>query len=53
MKRKYQTLIICIILLLILSLQGIQAKSLPLFGIVITIDAGHGGTLYTRRKIIE
>ncbi len=50
LKRKYYTLIITILILLLLSIQMISAKTLPLMGIIITIDPGHGGrdsgTLY-------
>ena len=43
LKRKYYTLIITILILLLLSIQMISAKTLPLMGIIITIDPGHGG----------
>lgn len=49
-KNKYKSLLVIIIITLILSLQFISAKTLPLIGITITVDPGHGGrdsgTLY-------
>lgn len=49
-KRKYFTLFLIVLALLIFSVQIISAETLPLMGTVITIDPGHGGrdsgTLY-------
>jgi len=41
--KKYKSLIIILCLLLIFSIQTIKAEELPLFGVIITVDAGHGG----------
>lgn len=50
LKRKYQTLLIISMLITIITLQFVSAKTLPLIGVTITIDPGHGGrdsgTLY-------
>lgn len=42
-KNKYKSLLIVILILILLSLQIISAKDLPLIDTVITIDPGHGG----------
>lgn len=41
LKRKIKTIIIITIIVLLSSLDLISAKTLPLLGIVITIDPGH------------
>lgn len=41
--KKYKSLIIIFCLLIIFSIQTIKAEELPLFGVIITVDAGHGG----------
>lgn len=43
LKNKYRTILITIFVLLILSLQIVSAKDLPLIDTIITIDPGHGG----------
>lgn len=43
LKRKYYSIIIIILMLSIFSIQFISAKNLPLIGVIITIDPGHGG----------
>ena len=43
MKKKIKIIIIVFLLLMSFSVTTIKAKKLPLFGIVITIDPGHGG----------
>ena len=54
LKRKIKTIIIITIIVLLSSLDLISAKTLPLLGIVITIDPGHGGrdpgTMYNSIK---
>lgn len=54
LKRKIKTIIIITIIVLLSSLDLISAKNLPLLGIVITIDPGHGGrdpgTMYNSIK---
>ena len=42
LKRKIKSIIIITIIVLLSSLDLISAKTLPLLGIVITIDPGHG-----------
>lgn len=55
LKIKYKTLLMIAFILIVLSLQLISAKSLPLLDTIITIDPGHGGrdsgTMY--QKILE
>lgn len=41
--KKYKTMIIVLLLITIFSIQTINANNLPLLGVVITVDAGHGG----------
>lgn len=41
--KKYKSLIIIFCLLITFSIQTIKAEELPLFGVIITVDAGHGG----------
>ena len=48
LKTKYKTLLLIVFCLLVLSLQVISAKSLPLQDTIIMIDPGHGGTSYTQ-----
>lgn len=43
LKTKYKTLLLIIFCLLVLSLQVISAKSLPLQDTIIMLDPGHGG----------
>ncbi len=43
MLRKYKTFLFIMTLLSVLSLPLISASTLPLYGIIITIDPGHGG----------
>ncbi len=43
LKTKYKTLLLIVFCLLVLSLQVISAKSLPLQDTIIMIDPGHGG----------
>lgn len=54
LKRKIKSIIIITIIVLLSSLDLISAKTLPLLGIVITIDPGHGGrdpgTMYNSIK---
>lgn len=54
LKRKIKSIIIITIIILLSSLDLISAKTLPLLGIVITIDPGHGGrdpgTMYNSIK---
>lgn len=54
LKRKIKSIIIITIIVLLSSLDLISAKTLPLLGIVITIDPGHGGrdpgTMYSSIK---
>lgn len=51
MIRKYKVLFLIMFIVLLMSLQFVDARVKPkktLIGKVITIDAGHGGYLYTR-----
>ncbi len=51
MIRKYKVLFIIMFIVLLMSLQFVDAKIKPkmtLTGKIITIDPGHGGYLYTR-----
>lgn len=54
LKRKIKSIIIITIIVLLSSLDLISAKTLPLLGVVITIDPGHGGrdpgTMYNSIK---
>lgn len=43
LRKKYKSLIIIFCTLIIFSIQTIKAEELPLFGVIITVDAGHGG----------
>lgn len=43
LKTKYKTLLLIIFCILVLSLQVISAKTLPLQDTIIMIDPGHGG----------
>ena len=42
-KTKYKTTLLIIFFLLVLSLQVISAKQLPLIDTIIVVDPGHGG----------
>lgn len=54
LKRKIKSIIIITIIVLLSSIDLISAKTLPLLGVVITIDPGHGGrdpgTMYNSIK---
>ena len=41
--KKYKSLIVIFCILIVFSIQTIKAEELPLFGVIITVDAGHGG----------
>lgn len=41
--KKYKSLIVIFCILIVFSIQTIKAEGLPLFGVIITVDAGHGG----------
>lgn len=43
MLKKYKTLLLIVFIILLFSIQLIKAATLPLYGIIITIDPGHGG----------
>lgn len=41
--KKYKTMIIILLLTILFSIQTINANTLPLLGVIITVDPGHGG----------